>query len=135
MFNELTRLPQVDLDRTLGAVYLFACLFMLFMFFVTGGILESFKQDRKLTTGEFFAASGTFFWRFVRLALLSIVPFVVVWMSHQALSKGADKVDDRSIADQVGIFLNIRHGHLPFAALALGAAVVRHRAGSRRRTE
>jgi hypothetical protein len=107
MFNELTRLPDVDLDRTLGAVYLFACLFMLFMLFVSGGILESYKQDRKLTTGEFFAASGAFFWRFVRLALLSIIPFVIVWMSHQALSKGADKMDERSIADQVGIFLNI----------------------------
>ena len=60
------------------------------MLFVSGGILESYREDRRLTAGEFFAASGAFFWRFVRLALLSIVPFVIVWMSHQALSKGAD---------------------------------------------
>lgn len=107
MMVELMRVPSVNLGRTFGAVYMFAFLFMLFMLFVSGGILESYKQDRKLTTGDFFAASGTFFWRFVRLALLSIVPFVIVWMSHQALSKGADKIGDQSIADQVGIFLNI----------------------------
>jgi hypothetical protein len=105
MYDELLRLPEVNLMRTMGAVYVFAFLFMLFMLFVSGGILESYKQDRKLTTGEFFAASGAFFWRFVRLALLSIVPFVIVWMSHQALSKWTDKVGDQAIADQVGIFL------------------------------
>ena len=107
VFDDLTRLPDVNLNRTYGSVYMFAFVFMIFMLFVSGGILESYRQDRKLTTGEFFAASGEFFWRFVRLALLSIVPFVIVWMSHQALSKGADKIGDQSIADQVGIFLNI----------------------------
>lgn len=107
MFNELTRLPDVNLNRTLGAVYLFAFLFMLFMLFVSGGILESYRQDRKLTTGEFFAASGEFFWRFVRLALLSIIPFVVVAMIYQGLSKAADHFGDRAIADQVGIFLSL----------------------------
>jgi hypothetical protein len=107
MLIELMRVPEVDLGRNFDAVYLFAFLFMLFMLFVSGGILESYKQDRKLTTGEFFSASGTFFWRFVRLVLLSIIPFAIVWMSHQALSKGADKIGDQSIADQVGIFLNV----------------------------
>jgi hypothetical protein len=107
MFEELMRLPQVDLTRTFGAVYLFAFVFMAFMLFVSGGIIESYRENRKLTAGEFFGASGAFFWRFVRLALLSIIPFVVVWMSHQALSHGGDKLGDRAIADQVGIFLNI----------------------------
>ena len=56
-------------------------------------------------TGEFFAASGIFFWRFVRLMLLSIVPFVIVGMIYQGLDKLADHIGDRAIADQVGIFL------------------------------
>ena len=77
------------------------------MMFVTGGILETYREDRRLTAGEFFAASGAFFWRFFRLALLSIVPFIIVWMSHMALSKGADWIGDRAIADQVGIFLSV----------------------------
>ncbi len=107
MLAELMRVPQVNLGRTFGAVYLFAFAFMIFMLFVSGGILESYKQDRKLTTGEFFGASGEFFWRLVRLALLSIVPFVIVAMIYQGLSKAADHLGDRAIADQVGIFLSL----------------------------
>ena len=74
-----SRLPDVNLNALRRAVYMFAFVFFVFMLFVTGGILESYRQDRRLTTGEFFAASGAFFWRFVRLALLSIIPFVIVW--------------------------------------------------------
>ncbi len=107
MFVELMRVPEVNLGRTFGAVYMFAFLFMLFMLFVSGGILESYKQDRKLTTGEFFGACGEFFWRLVRLALLSIVPFIIVAMIYQGLSKAADHFGDRAIADQVGVFLSL----------------------------
>ena len=68
MFVELLRLPNVDISRSIPpSTFHVVYLFFLFMLFVTGGILESYRQDRRLTTGEFFAASGAFFWRFVRL--------------------------------------------------------------------
>jgi hypothetical protein len=105
MLTELFRLPDVSLVRYTTNSYLFAFVFFLFMLFVTGGILESYRADRRLTTGEFFAASGAYFWRFVRLLLLSIIPFVIVIMIYQALNKAADHIGDRAIADQVGIFL------------------------------
>jgi len=105
MFIELLRLPNVDLWRYSTSSYVFAFLFFLFMILVTGGILESYRQDRRLNTGDFFAASGAFFWRFVRLMLLSIIPFAIVGMIYQALSKAADHIGERAIADQVGIFL------------------------------
>jgi len=90
-----------------GAVsYVFAGLFFLFLLFATGGILETYRLDRKLNTGEFFAASGAFFWRVVRLMLLSIIPFAIVGMLYQLLDKMAERVGDRAIADQVGIFLS-----------------------------
>ncbi len=44
--------------RSSTASYLFAFLFFLFMLFVSGGILETYRQDRRLNTGDFFAASG-----------------------------------------------------------------------------
>ena len=106
MFFELMRLPNVSLMRSTTISYAFAFLFFLFMLFVTGGILETYRLDRKLNTGEFFAASGAFFWRFVRLFLLSIIPFVIVGMMYQGLDKLADHIGDRAIADQVGIFLS-----------------------------
>ena len=105
MLAELFRLPDVTLVRYTTNSYLFAFVFFLFMLFVTGGILESYRADRRLTTGEFFTASGAFFWRFVRLLLLSIIPFVIVSMIYQALDKAADRIGERAIADQVGIFL------------------------------
>lgn len=107
MYVELLRLPSVDISRYDPAVGVSVFIFFLFMLFATGGILETYRQDRGLTTGEFFAASGAFFWRFVRLLLLSIIPFVIVGMIYQGLSKLADHIGDRAIADQVGIFSSI----------------------------
>ena len=107
MILELVRLPNVNLTRQTVPPYIMAFLFLLFMLFVSGGILESYRQDTRLTTGEFFGASGAFFWRFARLALLSIIPFVIVSMVYQGLDKAADHFGDRAIADQVGIFLSI----------------------------
>lgn len=118
MFVELLRLPDVNLMRWSTGSYIFAFVFFMFMLFVTGGILETYRQDRRLTTGEFFACSGTFFWRFVRLLLLSIVPFVIASMIYQGLSKAADTIGDRAIADQVGIFLSFA-AFILFLLLAL----------------
>jgi hypothetical protein len=105
IFEELVRLPDMGIWRYTTGAWVSAFLFVLFMLFVTGGILETYRQDRRLATGDFFAASGAFFWRLVRLLLLSIIPFVIVGFIHKGLSKLADHIGDRAIADQVGIFL------------------------------
>lgn len=107
MLAELVRLPAVSLMRSTVPSYVMVFLFLLFFLFVSAGIVETYRDDRSLTAGEFFAASGAFFWRFVRLALLSIVPFVIVALIYQGLSKAADHIGDRAIADQVGIFLSL----------------------------
>jgi hypothetical protein len=82
-------------------------LFFLFMLFVSGGILEAYRQDRRLSTGEFFAASGAFFWRYVRLLLLSLVPFAFLWSMYPVVDKLSDYLGDRAAADQVGIFIQL----------------------------
>ncbi len=105
MFIELFRAARCQPHALQHQLLYLRVLFFLFMILVTGGILETYRQDRRLNTGEFFAASGAFFWRFVRLMLLSIIPFVIVGMIYQGLSKLADYIGDRAIADQVGIFL------------------------------
>jgi hypothetical protein len=118
MLIELMRLPDVSITHYTTSSYIFAFVFFLFMLFVSGGILESYRQDRRLSTGDFFAASGAFFWRFVRLLLLSIIPFVAVGMIYQALSKMADRIGDRAVADQVGVFLSFA-AMIVFLLLAL----------------
>ncbi len=105
MFYELLRLPEANFLHTRSTAYGYAILFAVFMLFVSGGILETFRQDGRLNTGDFLAASGAFFWRFVRLMLLSIVPFVFVGSLYQSLDQLSDYLGDKAIADQVGIFL------------------------------
>jgi hypothetical protein len=117
MFNELLRLPDVGLMRLSAVSCVFACLFFLYMLFVSGGILEAHREDRRLTTGDFFAASGAFFWPFVRLMLFSLVPFVFLWSMYPMVDKLSDYVGDRAVADQVGIFIELT-GTIVLALLA-----------------
>jgi len=103
MFYELVRLPEVELLRFTTSSYGFAALFALFMLFVSGGILETYRQGRRrISTGDFFAASGAFFWRFVRLMLFSLVPFALLGNAYLGLETASDYLGDKAVADQVG---------------------------------
>lgn len=102
MFFELVDRPEANLMRSAGSSVLFAALFPLFMLFVTGGILAVYREDRKFTAGDFFAASGAFFWRFVRLALFSIVPFGILFGMLSGVNKLADYLGDRAVSAKAG---------------------------------
>ena len=103
MFYELTRLPEVNLYRFTTGSYAFAALFAIFMLFVSGGILETYRQGRRrISAGDFFAASGDFFWRFVRLMVLSFVPFGLIGAAYFDVETAADYLGDKAVADQVG---------------------------------
>ena len=105
MFYELVRVPDVRLFRLVTASYLFAGLFALLMLFISGGVLQEYRQDRKLNTGDFFAASGSFFWRFVRLALFSLVPFALLGNLYLGIEKASDYLGDKTNVDQVGFVI------------------------------
>jgi hypothetical protein len=107
MFFELLRLPRVGLLRSAPTSFISATLFALFMLFVSGGILTAYRQDRKLTTEEFFAASGAFFWRFVRLVLLSIIPFVVLGNLYLGVGKLSDYVADKTVSGHNGFYVRV----------------------------
>lgn len=118
MFYELLRLPEANFLRSGSAAFGFATLFALFMLFVSGGILEVFRQDRRLNSEEFFGASGEFFWRFVRLMLFSLVPFVFLWSLYPFVDSFAEHVGDKAVADQVGYYIQFA-GAILLALLAL----------------
>ena len=105
VFLELVARPEANLMRSAGSSFLFACLFPLFMIFVTGGILEVYREDRKFTAGDFFAASGAFFWRFVRLALFSLVPFGILLGMLAGVNKLSDYLGDRATSAQTGFYI------------------------------
>jgi hypothetical protein len=96
-YQELSALPQQPFSG--NANQEFAVAFFLFMLLATGGILETYRRDENLTTGEFFAASGRFFWRFFRMLfflLLALIPVGIlggvlfVWGSHVYTSNISD---------------------------------------------
>ncbi len=103
MIYELQRLPEVNPLRFRTSAYAFAALFAVFMLFVSGGILETYRQGRRrISLGDFFAASGHFFWRFVRLMVLSLVPFGLIGAAYFDVEKAADYLGNKAVADQVG---------------------------------
>jgi hypothetical protein len=67
--------PEVPMVALLRGSMLMSWVFFVFMLFITGGILLAYREDRKLSMGEFFEASGAYFWRMARLVLMSLVPF------------------------------------------------------------
>jgi hypothetical protein len=89
-----------------------------FVLFVSGGILEVFRQDRRLNTGDFFAASGAFFWRFVRLALFMLVPFALLRFAYRDVRSWSEYLGDKAVADQVG-FLILAAGIIVLGLLAV----------------
>ena len=105
MFLELVRVPESNLFRSHGASLHAGLLFFLFMLFVTGGILTVYREDRKIKTGEFFGASGAFFWRFVRLALFSLVPFAILGFAFWGTNKLSDRIGDRTVSAQTGFYI------------------------------
>ncbi len=105
MFYELTRVPEVSLLRFKNTSYLFAGLFAALMLFANGGLLVAYREDRGLGPADFFAACGSFFWRFVRLALISLVPFAFLGNAYLGVDKAADYLGDRVTADQVGFVI------------------------------
>jgi hypothetical protein len=74
-FVELTKSPEVNFTDSAPIAVTLSFVFLVYMLFLTGGILEVYREDRRLAIGDFFAACGHNFWRFVRLMLWSLIPF------------------------------------------------------------
>jgi len=86
-FSELISNPEVDPFAAQGASLHFGFVFFFFMLFLTGGILEAYRAERKLTTREFFEASGAYFWRWVRLLIFMLIVMVPILILASGVSK------------------------------------------------
>jgi hypothetical protein len=69
-FMDVTERPVV----IVGA----ASLYILLWIFVAGGVIDRYARDRATRTHEFFASSGVFFFRFLRLAVVQWI--VYAWL-------------------------------------------------------
>src|SRR6185369_8358933 len=83
------------------------------MIFINGGILTVYREDRKLTKAEFFEMSGGYFWRTVRLVLLSCIPFAILGGFYSALSDSSERLTD-----------NAANAHTGFWVLVVGCLIL-----------
>jgi hypothetical protein len=94
----LTQLPDSPLEIQGHTMVHFSILFVVFMVFVTGGILAAYVLGEKPTTTAFFEAAGHHFWRFFRLLIyLAIVLLPIAGLvaaSHAMFTH----IDEQSIS-------------------------------------
>jgi hypothetical protein len=93
-----------------GAGIAAACLvllFFVFMLFVEGGLLQVYRLDRSLTKGEFFEASGRFFWRFVRLLIMLLIVLIPVGIVNNLTTRASHLLDERSPSPVPGIWVRL----------------------------
>jgi len=83
----------------------FVVIFFVFMLFVEGGVLEVYWLDRSLTKGEFFEASGRFFWRFVRLLALLMIVLIPVGIVYRLVSRASDALRERIANPMPGVWV------------------------------
>lgn len=97
----------------------YSFVFFAFMLFVTGGVLEVYRRDMRLTAGEFFEASGAFFWRFVRMVLwllLCLIPIGILRMIFKAI---ANSVDAHAVSAMTAVWFRIAFAIVILALLLI----------------
>jgi hypothetical protein len=82
----------------------FLLVFFVFMLFVEGGLLETYRLDRGLSKGEFFESSGRFFWRFVRLLILLLIVLIPVGIVYRLTTGATHLLDERSPSPIPGVW-------------------------------
>jgi len=97
-FAMLLMKPDVSTGALIRGSLSFSWLFFLFMLFITGGILTAYREDRHLTTGEFFEASGGYLWRMIRIVLLSLVPLAVIGVIGAIIYGISTQIDNEQSA-------------------------------------
>jgi hypothetical protein len=84
-----------------------ALVFFIFMLFVEGGLLQVYRLDRGLSKGEFFEASGRFFWRFVRLLIMLLIVLIPVGIINSLAGRASHFMDERSPSPVPGIWVRL----------------------------
>jgi hypothetical protein len=90
--------PDSPLTTDTSAPVHFSMVFMIFMLFLTGGILATYLRDERPRTGTFFEACGFHFWRFFRLLIYMLIVFLPVGGLVMLASAMYNRIDERSIS-------------------------------------
>src|SRR5215831_4013429 len=106
-FSALASNPEVKLFEAGGVSGGFSFVFLVGMLFLTGGILEAYRADRKLTTREFFEACGSYFWRFIRLLVLMLILVIPLAIIFGSVLSQAGKLMLDVVQEKNGFWLSL----------------------------
>jgi len=106
-FLELAGNPEVRLWSNLPESFLFGLVFLGGALFLNGGILETYRVDRRVGSGEFFQACGTFFWRWVRLLIFLLVVLAPILMLAGGISKWSSRLASDASPEKLGFWFEI----------------------------
>jgi hypothetical protein len=94
-YSELLSTPDVNFGSAYPEATMAVLVFFVFMLFMTGGVLASYVNEYKLSTRDFFANCGAFFWRWVRLSIfLAIIAAAIIYVGHALLHWGGKLIND-----------------------------------------
>ncbi len=102
---ELLSHPGFGLGKHALNSLFYNAIFFVFTLFVTGGILEGFRSSRKLTTAQFFEASGHYFWRWVRQTLLFMLVMAPVLGLGSAINSWSDTLSSDAVPEKLGFWV------------------------------
>lgn len=114
MFSELLSTPNVNFGSAFPESAAAILVFFVFMLFLTGGILASYENEYRLSTREFFASCGAFFWRSLRLVACLLVVVTPVAFAMQAALHWTGRLVNDAAGEKTGYAVG-----LGFALLAL----------------
>jgi len=101
---ELAFQPNSPVRASMNPTHFSIVIFSFFMLFVTGGMLVSFYEDRRLTAGPFFEACGNYFWRFLRLALYFFVAMIPIGILIRIAASLHGRIDAQSISPYPAVY-------------------------------
>lgn len=104
-FSALSSNPDLDVFSGHGSSIHYSFVFFFFALFLTGGILEVYRSGRRLTTREFFEASGSYFWRFVRLLVIMGVVLAPILIAFSTVANQAGSLMGNPIQEKSGFWL------------------------------
>lgn len=106
-FVELAANPNVALGSKFSGSLLFAFIFVVFALFLTGGILETYRADRKPATADFFHACGVFFWRWVRLLIGLLIVLTPITIAASGLATWSDSLSHDAPQEKLGFWVEV----------------------------
>ncbi|MGE5206111.1 MAG: hypothetical protein ACM3PW_10875 [Chlamydiota bacterium] len=106
-YIELGMQPGVGFGSAGPGIAAFAIVFFIFMLFVTGGILEAYRSPYKISTADFFQASGAYFWRFVRLLIMFVIVLIPVAIAASAINRWSGHLSSDAAPEKLGFWVDV----------------------------